>query len=161
MAHNICERGGEAAVMVVGQPAWHRLGTVLDKPATAKEAIKAAHLDWMVLKQPLFAGDNEHHRVADYYAVVRGDDWDHNKATVLGIVGSGYTPLQNLEAFSFFDPIVGKGAAIYHTAGALGNGERVWILAKASRRNLRHWRRHCTQIFAAEQQPLWEECCPN
>jgi phage/plasmid-like protein (TIGR03299 family) len=130
MAHNISQRNGQAAVMVVGEPAWHRLGTVLDKPATAQEAIKAAHLDWTVIKQPLFAGEKEHHRVPDYYAVVRGDDWAEQKSTVLGIVRGAYTPLQNRDAFKFFDPIVGNKAAIYHTAGALGDGERIWILAK-------------------------------
>jgi phage/plasmid-like protein (TIGR03299 family) len=116
--------------MVVGEPAWHRLGKVLDKPATAMEAIQAAHLDWEVIKQPLFAGESEHHRIPDYYAIVRKDDWSKKKATVLGIVGESYTPVQNREAFSFFDPIVGDRAAVYHTAGALGSGERVWILAK-------------------------------
>jgi phage/plasmid-like protein (TIGR03299 family) len=131
MPHNISQKNGQAEIMVVGEPAWHRLGTVLDKPATAEGAIKAAHLNWEVIKQPLFAGENEHYPIPNYYAIVRGDDWGKaKKATVLGIVGEDYTPIQNREAFKFFDSIVGEKAAIYHTAGALGNGERVWILAK-------------------------------
>jgi len=130
MPANICEREGEASIFVVKEPAWHRLGKVLDNPATAAEAIQAASLDWEVIKQPLFAGEKEHLEVRDRFAVVRSDDWAKGKATALGIVGSEYTPLQNRDAFKFFDPIVGEGAAIYHTAGALGEGERVWILVK-------------------------------
>ena len=113
-------------MMYVGGLPWHGLGTRLDRPATAKEAIQAAHLDWQVRKLPLCAVDGLLHLpVKDKYGVARDGSLD-----VLGVVGRDYTPVQNREAFAFFDPIVGKNAAIYHTAGALGKGERVWILAK-------------------------------
>jgi phage/plasmid-like protein (TIGR03299 family) len=109
---------------------WHGLGTRLDKPATAQEAIQAARLDWKVKKIPLFAG-SKHIPVPDRFAIVRRTgDQIQKSDPVLGVVSNEYTPLQNSEAFSFFDPIVGQNAAIYHTAGALGLGERVWILAK-------------------------------
>jgi phage/plasmid-like protein (TIGR03299 family) len=129
MPANISVRDGKASFMGVREPAWHGLGTVLNRPATAAEALSAANLDWQVVKQPLFAGEDEKRPISDYFAVVR-EDAKKRDTTVLGIVGSDYTPLQNRDAFQFFDPLVGENAAVYHTAGALGKGERVWIQAK-------------------------------
>jgi phage/plasmid-like protein (TIGR03299 family) len=135
MPANIDQTTGTPAVMTVG-PAWHRLGKELNGPATAAEALKHACLDWQVSKVQLFAGKPEYRPLAKYCAVVREDVWrSHDRILakndgVLGIVGNGYETLQNEEAFRFFDPIVGRKAAAYHTAGALGRGERVWILAK-------------------------------
>lgn len=50
---------------------------------------------------------------------------------VLGLVGKDYTIVQNIDAFSFFDSIVGGGdGVLYETAGALEKGERIFITAK-------------------------------
>jgi phage/plasmid-like protein (TIGR03299 family) len=126
MAHNV------QSMMYAGDTPWHRLGTQLEGPATAEEAIKAAKLDWKVVKKPLYAYGGDHlHRVPDKFAVVKEDLWGKPECPVFGIVGKEYTPLQNRDAFAWFDPIVQQqDAAINHTAGALGEGERIWILAK-------------------------------
>ena len=130
MAHELEIRNGQASMMYVGETPWHGLGTKLEGPATSAEAIQAAGLDWRVAKIPLAASDGRTLQPVDRFAVVRMDLWGKDGGPVLGYVGSHYTPLQNRDAFRFFDDIVGEGAAIYHTAGALGHGERVWILAK-------------------------------
>lgn len=109
-------------MMYVGETPWHKRGTRLNNPATAEEALKTAKLDWEVKKEPLFRVMSEK---VEAYATVRKDT-----NCVLGIVGERYTILQNKEAFSFFDAVVGEKAAIYHTAGSLGQGEKIWILAK-------------------------------
>ena len=49
---------------------------------------------------------------------------------LLGLVSRRYQPLQNVDAFEFFDPIVGEKKACFETAGALGEGERIWVMAK-------------------------------
>jgi len=131
MSHNLATIHGKTAMFYSGEPPWHGLGVELERPATAAEAIKAASLDWEVVKMPLHLKVDSRYRDAeDAFAVVRRDAVARNPVPVLGIVGKEYTPLQNRDAFGWFDSIVGQKAAVYHTAGALGNGERVWILAK-------------------------------
>lgn len=131
MAHELEIRDGEASMFYVNAEPWHGLGTKLDGPATAVEAIKAARLDWTVRKVPLHAvSGGTSIPVPDTFGVVREDLWGREACPVLGIVGKDYTPLQNSEAFTFFDPIVGQNAAVYHTAGVLRDGERIWLLAK-------------------------------
>jgi phage/plasmid-like protein (TIGR03299 family) len=127
MAHNLNFVEGKASMFYVGDPPWHQLGQRLDNPATSEEAIRAAVLDYTVSKKPLKAvlRTKKYTDISDHFATVRTDTGD-----VLGVVGGRYSPIQNRDAFTFFDSLVGAGEAIYHSAGALGRGERIWILAK-------------------------------
>ncbi len=141
MAHNLNfnEQTGRYSFFSVQQKAWHGLGRIVEQYPTSEEAIKYAGLDYEVIKTSLYTRgtniiettsgieitDNELH-VPNYYANIRSD----NNA-ILGVVGKDYHIVQNREAFAFFDAIVGGGEGIlYETAGALGDGERIFITAK-------------------------------
>jgi phage/plasmid-like protein (TIGR03299 family) len=131
MAHELSIQNGRVEMMYVGREPWHGLGVKLESPATAAEAIKAAGLDWEVIKAPIYVKPGPKYKsVPNRFAMLRADRVSAGQAHVLALVGNDYKPLQNRDAFAWFDGIVGTGAAIYHTAGALGSGERVWILAK-------------------------------
>ncbi len=135
MAHDLMIVEGKASMFYVGDPPWHGLGTQLPGPATAAEAMTAAGLDWEVLKLPLYAvAATRLLELPGRHVLVPGDRWGKAECPVFGVVGESYCPMQNREAFSFFDPIVSdRHGAIYHTAGALGNGERIWVLARLPR----------------------------
>jgi len=112
-----------------GEIPWHGKGTELKEIPTSEKAIVAAGLDWKVTKERLLANVEDcDMKLEDYFAIRRSDKQD-SKA-ILGVVGKRYTPVQNKNAFSFFDTIVGEKKAIYHTAGSLDNGKCIWILAK-------------------------------
>ncbi len=49
---------------------------------------------------------------------------------ILGVVGPTWKPVQNGQAFQFFDPMITDGLASYETAGSLRGGKLVWILAR-------------------------------
>ncbi|RYY36971.1 MAG: DUF945 domain-containing protein [Sphingobacteriaceae bacterium] len=131
MAHNLNfnTQTGQHAFMSVKQTAWHGLGQIVEDHPTSREAIAFAGLDYEVVKAPIFArgaGLFESFPIADQFATMRTD----TKA-VFGVVGKDYQIVQNADAFAFFDAIVGGGEGIlYETAGALGNGERIFITAK-------------------------------
>ncbi len=130
MAHNLTIENEKASMMYYGEIPWHGLGTRLQKPATSEEAIISAGLDWEVVKKPVYVKLDKRFQVKDTFAMVRKDKWQKNECDILGIVGKNYTPVQNKDAFNFFDSIVGEKKAIYHTAGSLSGGKIIWILAK-------------------------------
>ncbi|HVT87735.1 MAG TPA: DUF932 domain-containing protein [Tepidisphaeraceae bacterium] len=129
MAHEIDQTTGKAAVFVTGEPAWHRLGTVIEQATTSAQAIGLAGLDWNVAQWPVraFGPDNlgAGADIPDVVANVRTD----TKA-VLGVVGRRYRVFQNREAFDFMDALVGDKLAMYETAGSLHGGKRVWMMAR-------------------------------
>lgn len=102
--------------------AWHGLGKRVNRPLTAEEALEEARLDFRVVQSPAYFNDKE---IPDKVVNYRQDNGEY-----LGTVGKRYSVIQNTDAFCFFDNLVEEGEAIYHTAGVLGKGEVVWILAK-------------------------------
>jgi phage/plasmid-like protein (TIGR03299 family) len=103
---------------------WHGLGTVVEGVVTAEEALKLAHLDWSVEKQPIYLGSGT--VIPDRHAIVRDRD-----QKPLGVVGSDYVTFQNVEAFSFFDTVTDKGGEAHYTAaGSLFGGKRIFLTAK-------------------------------
>jgi phage/plasmid-like protein (TIGR03299 family) len=140
MAHNINynEKKNQHGFFSVKEKAWHGLGQIVSDYPKSKEALTFAGLDYIVEKRKLFTFDSENQNanpeadiiipeieVPNYFATVRTDT-----EQVLGVVGKDYKIVQNVEAFSFFDSIVGGDGIQYETAGALGNGERIFITAK-------------------------------
>jgi phage/plasmid-like protein (TIGR03299 family) len=133
MAHDLMNLdSGGSAMFYVKEVPWHGLGEKLSNPPSAQAAIQAAQLDWEVIKAPLFyhASPEKFALFPNRYALTPGAGWPNREHPVYGIVTEKYEVLQNREAFSFFDPLVQKGHATYETAGALGEGERVWVLVK-------------------------------
>lgn len=156
MSHNLnIKPNGKAAFVSKQDLPWHRLGTIVDT-MNSKEAMELGGLDFEVEKRPLYVNGSvisfeeakknsriqrritkvDDNLTSEYSKLIKFKDkfsivrTDNDKP--LGIVGSKYTPVQNIEAFNFFDDIAQDGIAEYETAGALGNGEIVFVTARVT-----------------------------
>ena len=116
MGHQIEIRDGRASFAENGRRhrAWHRLGTVYDRPLTVQEALHGCHADYKVALQPLAVMTPDIQREMDYGSIMA---LQLNNAIVpkymatirldthkmLGIVTENYGVVQNEDAFKFID----------------------------------------------------------
>lgn len=125
MAHEIHEHDH---VVLHREAAWHGLGTIVQDAPTPAEALKIARLDWSVEQWPISATNGEGVRLAikDQVMNVR-TDVNH----ALGVVTTGYTPVQNLELAEFCQLLSEQGDVVkVESAGSIRNGAKVWFLLK-------------------------------
>ncbi len=114
-------------------PPWHGLGVGLDQVPNKEEAIIASGMDWLAEKSQLYVvgkSGQAMFKVPGRYAVVRSDKNPGEEDYVLGDVSDRYIPIQNRELFEVGEMLTQEGAAIYHTAGVINGGRRVWVLVK-------------------------------
>jgi len=117
MAHQV------ETMAYAGEVPWHGLGVPVSNDLTPQQMQQKAGLDWKVEKQDLVTASGA--KVDGKQALVRTSD---NK--VLDVIGKGWNPVQNDEAFDFFSEYVLAGDMEMNTAGSLRDGNMVWALAK-------------------------------
>ena len=129
MSANLMERNGKVGMFCVGEreSAWHKLGQRTPDAVKWEDAVTLADLNWTVEKRQLYARNPLGTVVSvPSYGTFRTDD-----GAYLGTVGEGYGIIQNREQFQWIDAILeAANGAHYESAGALGNGERIWCLAR-------------------------------
>ena len=125
MAHNIEFVNGKAQMAYAGDTPWHGLGVKVPADLTPTQMLEAAGLDWTVTKFPAYAMVADEPVFVGQSALVRSMD---NK--ILDVVSEDWNPVQNEEAFDFFNEFVAAGDMEMHTAGSLQDGKIVWGLAK-------------------------------
>lgn len=134
MSHNLMTLSNGNSALAYnannGKP-WHELGTAVNGAMTWQEAMEKAGLNWTVSKRQLFAptGYDQLSKDIGYLPVEAWGIFRDDNNSFLGSVGNQYTPIQNVQAFDFVDSLLEISGAHYDTAGALFNGERIFVSA--------------------------------
>jgi phage/plasmid-like protein (TIGR03299 family) len=151
MAHNLEVRDGQGSFVTAGgrtNKPWHELGIIFDNPRiTIQEAIVACRANYDVGKDALIRITAEDlaniknglplNRVFAQKDVIKSHQCTVRRDldNILGVVGSGYEVVQNLQGFEFVQDILSGAsgqfdAPFIETAGVLGGGERMFVTAR-------------------------------
>lgn len=125
MSHELEIIDGKVSHAFVGEVPWHNLGQNLPIGATPHEMLVAANLNWTVAKSPLLYSHKGIEHETDRSALFRESD-----GKFLSSVSNDWNPVQNEEAFEFFEEWTKDGLVTMETAGSLKGGTIVWALAK-------------------------------
>jgi phage/plasmid-like protein (TIGR03299 family) len=152
VAHEIDFSKGYAAMFAHARvPVWHQKETgakILQFHPTVELALTEAGLDFTVAKVPTqrVLPDGTVRDNALAFSTVRTDT-----GAELGMVGRDYTPLQNVDALSIFQPLIQSGHCVIETAGALRGGADVWV---AVAWNLEKFSEQARALFQADPRGL-------
>lgn len=122
---------GEGAYDPIKGTPWENLGHLIPKDASVPEMLRAAKLDWNVIRGEnviRVPTENGSHYISNpkSFALVRDSDYE----VLSPHVGPRYKPVQNDTAFGIFDEFVKAGQMTMETAGSFRNGKHIWGLAK-------------------------------
>ena len=125
MAHELEIVDGNASMAYVGETPWHGLGKRVPADVSPEQMLDAAGLNWDVEKVPMFYNTDNGPVLTKSRALIRSTD-----KKLLTVINDSWNPVQNREAFEFFNDFVSAGDMEMHTAGSLRDGKMVWAMAQ-------------------------------
>ena len=105
---------------------------VTDKTEMISDVLKSLGANWTAIESPLTAGGGVGPMgvlpdipITSHKALIRSDN-----QSVISVVGNGYQPVQNVEAFAFLDAMVQGHQATYESVYTVGGGSKNVVQAR-------------------------------
>lgn len=108
-----------------GSTPWHGLGNTVSADASIEGWLAQSGLTWQVHKAPVQYQNGILHTMSDRFALYRSDT-----GHAFDIVSDRYKVVQPQEIVEFYRNIADQYGFEIETVGSLGEGQKVWALAK-------------------------------
>lgn len=126
---------GVAEMFSVLQTPWHKEGHILTEAPSFEAGLELAGLNYEVVKRPTKIVIDEGDEMAGRPVLTQDSKLAYvtfrtDTMTELGMVGPGYSVVQNHEAFEVMRPLIDSGHAKLETGGSLRDGADAWLMLR-------------------------------